>query len=183
MSKLFVPGTTIPKGYALSITTWENDGDEYDTNTVTGLTKEQVNEYLLVLGWFAHCADDLAGEDLNCSDFLERLFEQYKSGKLSLEFISTFTNSEFPAIDCSDVEQEIWAELLHSSNDDDVYDRLHDILGRSEYYDESYMRVVCKVKVHHFEEEFVIPNTPPPISEFNGDWSQRNDYDGWTFDK
>jgi hypothetical protein len=183
MAKLFVPGTTIPKGYALSVTSWENDGDEYETHSISGLSKEQVNEYLLVLGWFSHCADDLGGEDLTHSDFIERLFENYVYGKLSLEFISTFTNSEFPAIECSEAEYERWAESLYQSKPDDVYDRLYDFLGCSEYYDESYMRVVSNVTVHHFEEEFVIPNTPPPIAEFNGDWSQRNDYDGWTFDK
>lgn len=180
MSKLFVPGKTIPKGYALSITTWENDGDEYDTNVVTGLTKEQVNEHLLVLGWFSHCANDLGGENLCYPDFLDRLFDNYKSGKLSLEFISTFTKSEFPAIDCSDVEQEIWAELLHPDIDSD---RLYDLLGCSEYYDELYMRVVSNVTVHHFEEDLVIPNTPPPIAEFKGNWAQKNDYNGWVFDK
>jgi|AGFT01.1.fsa_nt_gi hypothetical protein len=42
MTDLFRSGTTIPKGYAVSITSWENDGDDYDTCHWTGL--ESKNE-------------------------------------------------------------------------------------------------------------------------------------------
>lgn len=37
---------TIPAGYILEITTWENDGDAYMTDRKEGLTKEQVKLYL-----------------------------------------------------------------------------------------------------------------------------------------
>lgn len=37
----------IPKGYQLQVVSWENDGDNYQTRTVSGLTKEEV-EFLIV---------------------------------------------------------------------------------------------------------------------------------------
>jgi hypothetical protein len=36
---------TIPKGYRLNITTWENDADNYRTKTLVGLTEVQTNLY------------------------------------------------------------------------------------------------------------------------------------------
>jgi hypothetical protein len=37
--------TTIPAGYRISITSWENDGDNYKTEVLEGLTKERVKLY------------------------------------------------------------------------------------------------------------------------------------------
>jgi hypothetical protein len=31
---------TIPAGYQVSVTSWENDGDNYRTETIPGLSKE-----------------------------------------------------------------------------------------------------------------------------------------------
>lgn len=33
--------TTIPKGYRITVTTWENDGDNYKTKSVEGYTLEE----------------------------------------------------------------------------------------------------------------------------------------------
>jgi hypothetical protein len=40
--------TIIPAGYRLSITSWENDGDNHQTEVLQGLSKERV-EYLLAV--------------------------------------------------------------------------------------------------------------------------------------
>lgn len=37
---------TIPKGYKLTVTTWENDGDNYKTEFLYGLSKEEVLFYV-----------------------------------------------------------------------------------------------------------------------------------------
>lgn len=34
--------TIIPQGYRIHVTTWENDGDNYKTKTIKGVTKEQI---------------------------------------------------------------------------------------------------------------------------------------------
>lgn len=44
--------TDIPAGYQLSITSWENDADNYNTITISGLTFEDVKFYLHFLSFF-----------------------------------------------------------------------------------------------------------------------------------
>jgi hypothetical protein len=42
----------IPSGYQLHITSWENDGDNFNTEILSGLTKEDVKFYLHFLNHF-----------------------------------------------------------------------------------------------------------------------------------
>jgi hypothetical protein len=44
--------TDIPSGYQLSIISWENDGDNYKTKILNGLTKEDVKFYIHFLKHF-----------------------------------------------------------------------------------------------------------------------------------
>ena len=54
---------TIPSGYQLSVTTWENDADNYKTKTFPGLTKEDVKFYLHFLFHFrSHWMNEKVGE-------------------------------------------------------------------------------------------------------------------------
>jgi hypothetical protein len=43
---------SIPSGYQIHITSWENDGDNYKTKIISGLTKEDVHFYLCFLNYF-----------------------------------------------------------------------------------------------------------------------------------
>lgn len=45
-------GQNIPKGYAVAVTTWENDGDNYKTKTVYGLDEKEVLFTLELVGIF-----------------------------------------------------------------------------------------------------------------------------------
>jgi len=47
--------TEIPSGYQLSVTTWENDADNCKTETIQGLTREDVKFYLHFLSHFRSC--------------------------------------------------------------------------------------------------------------------------------
>lgn len=47
--------TTIPAGYRLTIVSWENDGDAYTTQTISGLGSEMVHFYV---GLAQLCEDD-----------------------------------------------------------------------------------------------------------------------------
>jgi hypothetical protein len=44
----------VPSGYQLHITSWENDGDNYKTQIISGLTKEDVQFYLHFLNHFGN---------------------------------------------------------------------------------------------------------------------------------
>ena len=44
--------TIIPAGYRLSVVSWENDGDNYRTEVLEGLTAEQVKFYVAVCKLF-----------------------------------------------------------------------------------------------------------------------------------
>lgn len=47
--------SNIKKGYALSLTTWENDGDNYKTVTKYGLTEQETKMYIsLIKGYEAY---------------------------------------------------------------------------------------------------------------------------------
>lgn len=46
--------TIIPVGYRLTVTTWENDADNYKTSTLEGLSKEKVQYYVDLLKPFEH---------------------------------------------------------------------------------------------------------------------------------
>lgn len=177
---MFAPGTVIKKGYTLSITSWENDGDDYDTKIVSEISDyHRLNEYLLVLGWFSHCADDMGGTHLDHQEMLTRLFDNYKNGKLTLEFISTFIESPFPSISSTEEDFEDWLDSI-ASEYGDVEDRLHELLGYPVSYDTEYMRVVSKVEVHYFDEDFVVPDLPKPQFVFDGDWRVKSTYEGWS---
>ena len=45
--------TIIPAGYRLSVTTWENDGDNYQTKMLEGLTKERVTALVALCKLFS----------------------------------------------------------------------------------------------------------------------------------
>jgi len=45
-----------PSGYELQVTTWENDGDNSQTRTMGGLTKEDVQFYIELAKHFDHTA-------------------------------------------------------------------------------------------------------------------------------
>lgn len=47
--------TTIPAGYRLTVTTWENDADNYKTCTKEGLSKEKIQFYVDLMKPF-HCS-------------------------------------------------------------------------------------------------------------------------------
>ena len=44
--------STIPSGYQLHITSWEKDADNYKTEILSGLTKEDVQFYIHFLSYF-----------------------------------------------------------------------------------------------------------------------------------
>ena len=45
-------GTTIPQGYVIDVTTWENDGDNYKTKTLFGVEEHEILQFQYLLKKF-----------------------------------------------------------------------------------------------------------------------------------
>jgi len=146
----------IKKGYQLTITSWENDGDAYKTQIISGLSQEKLKFFIDVMSnffWNHRFAETLVkgkyyhGGNKNISD--EKVVE-----------IINDTLSRYP-----DVKEEIMTEYdLGHENDEfeEEWDReeyisvsyrkiITDLLGHpvSEYYDKDFVRVACEYQVHY----------------------------------
>lgn len=90
---------TIPAGYRLTVTSWENDGDNYNTKTLDGLTLEKVS-YLVDLckilgssnaqiGNFGNLYDPSETEVLKLSKRIKAIIEKYPT--IKADFFSMHT--------------------------------------------------------------------------------------------
>lgn len=182
MSDLFKSGSIIPLGYTVSVTTWENDGDDYTYQHIKGINNiELVKQFIFLLGWFSGSAADMGGGDMQHEEILTRLFDNYKDGKFSTEFIERFIDGKkLPELNCTDEEFEDWLDSCATDGVfTDIEEELHCLLGYPVNYDENYARVVSEVSVFYFEEEFIVPAAPEPIKKFSGKWNKDSIYECW----
>ncbi|AZU98360.1 hypothetical protein SEPL_009 [Salmonella phage SE_PL] len=170
MPELFRPGAHIPKGYTVCITSWENDGDDYDNNFIRGIqTKEEVNQLLHIMTWFSHREEDMGNEDIQHEEILERLHQGHIDGIFTPEFVNKHFDLELPAVDCTDEEFDDWLDSVVLNNGyNDVEDFIHQTLGYPVQYDSDFARMVERVHVYFFEEDLHIPDAPKPITTFDG---------------
>ena len=127
----------IPVGYQLQINTWENDGDNWNTDTLNGLTREDITFYLDICnlfaaekthqeGWFGNGERD----DENLKMFVERM----------ADVISRHPN-------ISTNLKEDW----EIGNHDAICDLTQDLVGSCG--DGEYWRVFESAVVYYFPEE------------------------------
>ncbi|AIZ02495.1 hypothetical protein AVV67_gp293 [Escherichia phage vB_EcoM_VR25] len=147
-------GQTIPKGYVIEIETWENDGDNYKTQTIFGVEEQEIQQYKYILELFqgSHCNyPDKCGNsewDVVKDLVIAHIESGVKSGQLTSEFINkTLCIENLENLVEGDNDQEF--ELLYS---------LQELLGEPVEYDSDFMRVVSWVKLYIIEEEIQIPN-------------------------
>ena len=148
-------GQTIPKGYVIEIETWENDGDNYKTQTIFGVEEQEIQQYKYILELFqgSHCNNrDKCGNsewDKVQDLIIVHIESGVKSGQLTPEFLDKVLGIENleTLIEEGDDKQEF--ELLCS---------LQELLGEPVEYDSDFMRVVSWVKLYIIEEEIQIPN-------------------------
>lgn len=165
-------GTVIPAGIAMSVTTWENDGDEYQTNTLYNLTREEVQYWVNLLKWFTSNEQDLGNEDYNNSAFVERLFEEQEM--LSPAITKKFFDIDVPALDAEDGEElDMYFELC-DEKENDICDALQKVLGDPVQYDYDFCRVVDGIKIFDIKEDIVIPDAPK--AEYFVDGSYGKEY-------
>ncbi len=146
-------GQTIPKGYVVEIETWENDGDNYKTQTIFGVEEQEIQQYKYILELFhgSHCNNpDKCGNsewDVVKDFIIAHIESGVKSGQLTPEFINkTLCIENLENLVEGGNGQEF--ELLCS---------LQELLGEPVEYD-SVLRVVSWVKLYIIEEEIQIPN-------------------------
>lgn len=130
----------IPAGYQLHVTTWENDGDHYNTEIISGLTEADVRFLLDVAKQFGSRNSTTPGLG-NGSVKGEQLVALLRE-KLA----------DHPEI--SDDIKQVWSE---GSDEDIAYDILTDLLlgtpQEEGYFDELYFcRVFDDFKVYYFPE-------------------------------
>ncbi len=158
-------GSTIPKGYVIDVTTWENDGDNYKTKTLFGVEEHELQQFKYLLKKFksrhsSTKAEHYCGNTLfsDCSSIIyEYLVEGLFSDQLTPEFIKKVFDIEVDLGNKSEEDEERVFDLFFISGDD-VSQGLIDILGHaSEYYEYDFLRVVEHVEFAYIEEEIVLP--------------------------
>lgn len=146
-------GQTIPKGYAIEIETWENDGDNYKTQTVFGVEEQEIQQYKYILELFhgSHCNNrNKCGNsewDVVKHLVIAHIASGVKSGQLTYEFLDK-------VLGIQDLEA-----LLN--DDEEAYylnEALTELLGMACEYDGDFMRVISYVKLYIIEEEIRIPS-------------------------
>lgn len=183
MSELFRPGTTIPKGYTLAVTSWENDGDHYDTIFIKGLEdKNIVNQVLHVLRWFSHARDDMGNDQIAHEEILCRLYDAYHAGVITEKYFNRFLcDVELPPLLNSDENFDEWLEtVVKNEGYDEVADMVREFLGCAIEYDYDHARVVSDVRVYFFDTPFEVPPAPKHLINFDGSWKNRADQSEWT---
>ena len=101
--------TIIPAGYRLSVTSWENDGDNYRTEIISGLSDEQVRLRIALLKLFERkgAFGNEYSMDTEKNDALPEAYEKIisdhtnKTDDLTLEDIDDIVN-QMGVANCSD---------------------------------------------------------------------------------
>lgn len=126
----------IPAGYMLQVRTWENDGDNYNTNTLYGLNEAEVRFYLDLCDYF----NDKGNDYLKVNEVLKFCEERFHLHKF-------FFSRKY---------LETWQLVFKEWSLDD---ELREFLGNpSEHYwsgneNEDFFRTVEDVKVYYVPED------------------------------
>ena len=130
----------LKKGYIIEVDSWENDGYNYQTNTISGLTDNDVNFYkeLLLLFYSKSNNHNCFGNCYEKSDL--RDIEE------TLEILTNLIIKYYPNFnkfynDC-DVSDSIYTIK---------YEFLNKVLGSGEYY----FRVFDNMKIYYIPEDII----------------------------
>jgi len=135
-------GSIIPKGYSVAITSWENDGDHYNTVNQHGLSYEQ-------------------------AVFLVSVAKLYTSNKYgNKEFNDFVIDDMLELVEKSEIKEEV-LKLLSLYNIDLYNEELDSycvlefiqscILGNPVEYDYEFCRVFSDAEIFLIEEDFIVP--------------------------
>lgn len=141
----FELGDTIPKGFLIKVTTWENDGDDYKTEVCTGLNRAQAI-FLYKLAEVFGSNGSLGNEDFSVH-------------KIAPKIIELMNESEDP----ESIEEYMGFSIREAKDFEPFFDHVlsflkETILSYPVSYDYDFCRVVERIDVFFIEEEIKIPS-------------------------
>lgn len=132
----------IPTGWRIEVTSWENDGDYYNTKILEGLNEDVARFYIEL----AHLFGDSGIEAANACDNAEVEWD-----KLIPAFKAII--AKYPSALSKIWQQPDEAEIAESLSDDQIEDSIGDvaynILGASEFY---VFRVFESYRAYYFPD-------------------------------
>ena len=156
-------GQTIPKGYAVSCVSWENDGDDYQENVIYAVDARHVSGWCAVAKCFASDNSDpngMGNEDYSGDAFFEYCVE---NEEITPEFCSEVLGFVIPEGDYTEDEFDARLEDFYQVQYK-VMDKIQELIGIPVGYDIDFMRVAETFKLFYIEEDIVIPKAPEAIT-------------------
>lgn len=137
---------TIQAGYRVTIISWENDGDAYDTNIIEGLSKERV-EFIIELCKLFYSGSNNGGRTFG------NMYElnAYKLNKACVAIQAVMSNH---CAVLTDEEQHLLSLDIDGDDFSDSYlftEMMADYLGRSE--EDFAFRVFTTMKIERIPHE------------------------------
>ena len=121
--------SNIKKGYALALTTWENDADNYKTETKYGLTEKEIKMYISLIDGYEKYGDP------------NRYDEGLAESQINIILDTTFSEHDLP---------EIVTNKTYNSLDGWFYD---EFLYEFGIYSDQWLRHVDKIKVFYYPKD------------------------------
>lgn len=161
-------GETIPKGYILEVTSWENDGDDYDTIQKRGASFELIDVVTRLFPLFKckHNRPDkgfgnTSEGEVDNWDLVEASWFALKD--LDKELVYKVLGCDILSLDFEsedDISNEVIDNFGSKIKD---FVRNH-ITGYSEFYD---FRVAEQLKVYFLKEDVIIPSVATVFEKKN----------------
>lgn len=132
----------IPKGYEIHISSWENDGDDYSTQVISGLSKEDVKFYIetikLFSAYIGNIYNTLSNSEYgwNQKNSILDVFDKHPKSKAAMQWKSKFYGSE-----------------EEGASSDESYHFITHILGRPVQYNYGFCRVYESHKVYYLKDD------------------------------
>lgn len=149
-------GSTIKKGYVVSIDSWENDGDHSQTKTIFGLEKDEVEFLKDFLSLFKSCnsvknchGNEYFNYESVFSDLygLWSLHSKFIKSKMKIDYSSIADEDELDDYVCSNPEKHY----------DSIYQYICDLLGYPVEYDGGFVRVFESITVNYLKDDLTLP--------------------------
>jgi hypothetical protein len=146
--------SNLPAGYQLHITTWENDADNYHTQVMSGLSKEDVAFYVELAKGFrsknSRPKGGLGNQQVDADTLVEYIDGMLAKHPNISEKVRNYWSTEDELADfdmaLDDVKYDLYYEIL-----------CENVLGNpDDYYDHGFCRVFDEFKVLFVPEEVII---------------------------
>lgn len=144
------------EGYLLHVITWENDGDHYQTCSLDGLSKEDVEFYVAILSRFGsrHGARRFAPGFGNTEIQAEDLLAVVKKALDDHPGISPDIKQKYyHEFDIEAENAEDFDEAAIANRAEEIFEALSEVLGTTVEYEDynRFIRVVEAIEVQYVE--------------------------------